>query len=406
MSANLVNLNGIDAVKGVISVVMSFEVTWKDERLKWDPNQYDNISYMHLPSDDLWIPPLLLTNPTETITYLAESNFKVILFPDGTVKWLPAEIIEASCFINITMFPFDTQACFPQFVPWGYTVADIYVFTDPVPVETAYYSENGEWEYIKSTQNHGYHSILPLVSFGLYFKRRYQYFLINLIVPIVIVDVLNNMVFLLPCESGERISFSITVLLSYVVFLTMFSDFIPRNALAMSLICYYLLYVLLGSFMITLANIASIRVYHATRPIPAWLKYLCCRCSRNTIVASYSDTGDDKEVLEKTTSKYKHNSKAETPAADRHKRAPDTRDKYFRLTGVYPLWPRSNLQLNNLLTKVAMITYIEDKYIIVPVCMPTRSISSVNHSGGTTRILKWTITGKLGDKPAVSNKLD
>ncbi|KAL3861866.1 hypothetical protein ACJMK2_007893 [Sinanodonta woodiana] len=307
MSANLVNLNGIDAVKGVISVVMSFEVIWRDERLKWDPIQYDNISYIHLPSDDLWIPPLILTNPTETITNLAGINFKVIVFPDGTITWLPAEIIDASCFINSTMFPFDTQECFPQFVPWGYTLADIYVYTDAFPVGTAYYSENGEWEYIKSTQNYGYHSTLPFVSFGLCFKRRHQYYLINLIVPIVIVDVLNNMVFLLPCESGERISFSITVLLSYVVFLTMFTDFIPRNALAMSLMCYYILYVLVGSFMIALANIASIRVYHATRPIPTWLKYLFCRCSRNKIVASDSVTGNEPEVLDTKASKYKHN---------------------------------------------------------------------------------------------------
>ncbi|KAL3864986.1 hypothetical protein ACJMK2_006625 [Sinanodonta woodiana] len=285
ISAHLVYLNGIDAIKGTISVVMFFEVTWIDERLKWDPFQYDNISNLHLPSDDIWLPPLLLTNPTERITYLTGINLKVTLFPDGKIMYLPGEVIDASCFINITMFPFDTQECFVSFIPWGFNSADIYLVTDPSPVGTEYYSQNGEWEYIRSTYEQRYNSTIRLVSFGLYFKRRHQYFVINLLVPIVIVDVLNIMVFLLPCESGERISFSITVLLSYVVFLTMFSDFIPRNALAMSILCYYILYVLVGSFMITVANIVSIRVYYATCSIPTWVKCIFCRqtIKRNAI---------------------------------------------------------------------------------------------------------------------------
>ncbi|KAK3599393.1 hypothetical protein CHS0354_036406 [Potamilus streckersoni] len=316
MSANLVNLNEIDAIKGTISVVMFFEVTWVDERLKWDPIKYDNISYLLLPSDDLWVPPLFLTNPTERITSLAGKNVKVTLFPDGKIKYLPGEVIGASCFINITMFPFDTQECFIQFIPWGYTVADIETIADPIPVGTEYFSQNGEWEYIRSTNVHGCHSTLPFVSFRLYFKRRHQYFVINLVAPIVIVDVLNIMVFLLPCECEERISFSITVLLSYVVFLTMFSNFIPRNALAMSFMSYYLFHVLVGSFMITVANIVSIRVCKAKSSIPTWMKCIFCRHSRKRIAASAIDPKNDTVDFKMETWKYKNDNYCNNSVGD------------------------------------------------------------------------------------------
>ena len=45
--------------------------------------------------------------------------------------------------------------------------------------------------------------------------------------PIILNSVLMNAVFLLPIESGEKMGYSLTVLLSYVVFLTWVTDNLP-----------------------------------------------------------------------------------------------------------------------------------------------------------------------------------
>ena len=45
--------------------------------------------------------------------------------------------------------------------------------------------------------------------------------------PIVLNSVLMNAVFALPIESGEKMGFSLTVLLSYTVFLTWVTENLP-----------------------------------------------------------------------------------------------------------------------------------------------------------------------------------
>ena len=45
--------------------------------------------------------------------------------------------------------------------------------------------------------------------------------------PIVLNSILMNAVFALPIDSGEKMSYSLTVLLSYVVFLTWVTENLP-----------------------------------------------------------------------------------------------------------------------------------------------------------------------------------
>jgi len=35
---------------------------WFDERLVWDPSEYGGLAYTHIPSDDLWLPDIVLYN--------------------------------------------------------------------------------------------------------------------------------------------------------------------------------------------------------------------------------------------------------------------------------------------------------------------------------------------------------
>ena len=49
-------------------------------------------------------------------------------------------------------------------------------------------------------------------------KRRPQHFVVTTLVPIVMMLFLNPFVFVLPVESGERISYTVTIFLSQVVF--------------------------------------------------------------------------------------------------------------------------------------------------------------------------------------------
>jgi nicotinic acetylcholine receptor alpha-7 len=61
-------------------------------------------------------------------------------------------------------------------------------------------------------------------------KRHPLYFGVMILLPTLLFSLLNPLVFLLPVESGERVSLSMTILLSYAIFLTLVSNSIPKTS--------------------------------------------------------------------------------------------------------------------------------------------------------------------------------
>jgi len=79
---------------------------------------------------------------------------------------------------------------------------------------------------------HGYAHVI----FKLHLKRRYKFYVMNIVLPCVMLSVLIMIGFCLPPNAGEKISLGISVLLAFTVFLLMIADAIPRTSLAIPLI--------------------------------------------------------------------------------------------------------------------------------------------------------------------------
>ena len=74
------------------------------------------------------------------------------------------------------------------------------------------------------------------VGFTVSVKRNPDLFLWNVVAPCMLLTAISLLSYLLPCESGEKISLCITVLLSYTVVLLVVADITPRAANSMPLI--------------------------------------------------------------------------------------------------------------------------------------------------------------------------
>ena len=70
-------------------------------------------------------------------------------------------------------------------------------------------------------------------------ERNPIFYILYLLIPSVLMAFVSVLVFLLPPESGERVGLSITVLLSYSVFLLMVSEVTPRGGENTSLLGMY-----------------------------------------------------------------------------------------------------------------------------------------------------------------------
>ena len=83
--------------------------------------------------------------------------------------------------------------------------------------------------------------------------------------------VLNLLVFLLPANSGERVGYSITVLLAIAVFLTIAADNLPKTSFpTISILCLKLLVDMMISGLVILFTIVGLRFYHTdeNKPVP------------------------------------------------------------------------------------------------------------------------------------------
>ena len=121
-----------------------------------------------------------------------------------------------------------------------------------------------------------------------------QYITLNVVLPIFFLCILNMLVFCLPSESGERVSYAITVLLSIAVFVTIVSLTLAKTSEPLPLISYLLMISLIISSMIAVITIFNLRLFHKRSDVvvPNWLirvyralRWCSCkrRCKQNKV---------------------------------------------------------------------------------------------------------------------------
>jgi len=81
-------------------------------------NKYGDIQSFFISQKEIWKPDVTFRNRKREITELGSEIVRVRVFSSVEIVWITYEIIEASCDIDITHFPFDQQKCTIQFVNW------------------------------------------------------------------------------------------------------------------------------------------------------------------------------------------------------------------------------------------------------------------------------------------------
>ena len=102
-------------------------------------------------------------------------------------------------------------------------------------------------------------------------QRRHAFFMVTIFSPIVFLAIVNLFVFMIPVDSGERVSYAITVLLSFTVFLSLVTANTPKSSLTISLFSVYMFTVLLYSFLITLSVVVILDIHFTNKDqAPKW----------------------------------------------------------------------------------------------------------------------------------------
>ena len=98
------------------------------------------------------------------------------------------------------------------------------------------YMSNGEWALLDTsiTRNEVVYPISPAVypdiTIAISIQRRIIYYILNIIMPCVWLNVLNLLAFCLPPDAGEKITLGITVFLSYSIFMLLIAESMPPTS--------------------------------------------------------------------------------------------------------------------------------------------------------------------------------
>ena len=145
-----------------------------------------------------------------------------------------------------------------------------------------FYIENGEWSIMRTVANVTVEN--NFITFWFTLKRKSLFHTVNVLLPVAFMSLITLFTFLIPVESGERVSYSITCLLAIAVFLTLVSDNLPKTSNPMSVMCYYLMIMLIISILICLTTIINLRMYFSDKDAnaPAWcepfVRVMLCKC--------------------------------------------------------------------------------------------------------------------------------
>ena len=287
---SLVAIQDFDEVQETISITGIFVLYWVDENFVWNTAtaNYSSIPYVFMGYNEVWVPELILTNPSQKLDSFG-NEWQIIRYnATGLGTWYPADLIKATCSLDLRYFPFDIQNCTLEYYIWGYSINEVRL----IPTRDYIYlglamGEHGTWKILSTSVKSEIVGLSYKAIISLRLERKSQYVIVNIVLPILFMCILNVLVFILPAESGERVSYSITVLLAIAVFMTIISDTLPRKSEPLPLISYFLLIDLIISALTSLLTMLNLRIYHKdeSEDVPRLLsdmyRLLACSCRRN-----------------------------------------------------------------------------------------------------------------------------
>uniref|UniRef100_A0A2C9JM11 Uncharacterized protein n=1 Tax=Biomphalaria glabrata TaxID=6526 RepID=A0A2C9JM11_BIOGL len=220
-----------------------------------------------MPCDYLWLPDIVLYNSVDNHNKGYMKSLAMV-HSDGTVFWPPIVRMRSSCKMDITFFPFDDQLCGLNLGSWAYDGFQVDVTNRSENVDLSNYVDNGEWELLgtKIIRRVKNYTCCPEpyvdVTFYIMIRRRVLYYFLNVIIPCMLLSSLSLTGFLLPPDSGEKVTLGLTVLLAFSVFMLLVAENMPPTSEYIPLIGIYLTVIMAMSALSVALSVFVLNCHH------------------------------------------------------------------------------------------------------------------------------------------------
>ncbi|XP_039253108.2 neuronal acetylcholine receptor subunit beta-3-like [Styela clava] len=257
----------LDEQRLMMTTSLWVDQSWQDIFLRWNPEEFDNITSTRIPSDFIWIPGIVLMENADG-NFTSSHPTKAVIRYDGLVQWSPPAVYKSTCAIDATFFPFDMQNCTMKFASWSYDARQVRLYASEKAVSLRKFTHNGEWDVVdihvinsegdslQEDEENWSHSIFshPKVTYCFILRRLPLFYCTFLIAPCLGISFLTSLVFYLPSASQEKITLSISVLLAHIFYLLVITEIMPASSKDLPLLAEYLL---LNMIFITLSIVLT-----------------------------------------------------------------------------------------------------------------------------------------------------
>ncbi|CAH1252061.1 CHRNA10 [Branchiostoma lanceolatum] len=208
---------------------------WKDEFLVWDHAEFNGLSKIRIPSEQIWRPDIYLFNRQQEEEVVIPDTWAE-LNHTGHVKWTYIITMRSTCLQRLLGFPHDEQVCPLQFGSWTNDIQALSLYNLSSVGDISETVQNEEWELVSMTaaRNVELYSCCPYpyvdVMYYIKIVRRPLYYYYYFVAPCVIIMVLTLVGFWLPPDCEEKLSLSITMLLSVVFYLQLLAEKLPPDS--------------------------------------------------------------------------------------------------------------------------------------------------------------------------------
>ena len=110
---SLKQMVSIDEKSQIMTTNSYVALFWNDKRLKWNPSDYNGITYTLIPASQLWMMDFFVINtadtngyvpiPAQTLAYVNNDGYVYSVFSLTSLK--------TRCRMDVKYYPFDSQNC-------------------------------------------------------------------------------------------------------------------------------------------------------------------------------------------------------------------------------------------------------------------------------------------------------
>ncbi|XP_035889078.1 acetylcholine receptor subunit epsilon isoform X3 [Phyllostomus discolor] len=212
----LTNLISLNEKEETLTTSVWIGIDWHDYRLNYSKKDFGGVNPLRVPAKLVWLPEIVLENNSQTYN---------------------AEEVEF-------VFAVDDE---------GETISKI-------DIDTEAYTENGEWAIDfcpgvirRSSAGSADGPGATDVVYTLIIRRKPLFYIINIIVPCVLISGLVLLAYFLPAQAGgQKCTVSINVLLAQTVFLFLIAQKTPETSLSVPLLGRYLIFVMVVATLIVM----------------------------------------------------------------------------------------------------------------------------------------------------------